>query len=487
MVNRSKYSGYLKENTWIIGASATAIVFLIISMLLIRTGASFLWLIPPALLIASFSLLAIDRFLLLTVFLVPASVQLRFIVPDPPADIFLPTELMLGIILLLIIFKLINTKEIDRKILLHPVSIISFCILGWSLITSLTSTMPAVSIKSFITRLWFFAGFYILAAQMFRNPGRIRYYFLAYFAGMVPVAIYFLVRMVHAGIFDQKVSYAVVRPFFNDHTSFGAVLAFCIPVGFYLLFRRENSKMQRVLLTTVLLLFAAAFVFSYSRAAWLSLPVAAIFVLFIFLKISWKIVLPVIVAGLVIIFISWPSIIMRLNENKKQSSGEIENHIRSIANIRTDVSNMERVNRWKSAIRMFKEKPLLGWGPATYQFKYAPFQISGEKTSISTNYGEGGNAHSEYLGSLVDSGIPGMLLYILLLLISVRRGIIIWNNQNDKHIRYLVLALVAGLVTYVIHGGLNNFLDTDKISSLFWGSIAAIVAMDITMKEEANS
>jgi putative inorganic carbon (HCO3(-)) transporter len=487
MANRSKYSLFIKENTRIIGASATAIVFLIISMVLIRTGASFLWLIPPALLIASLSLLAIDKFLLLTVFLVPVSVQLRFIIPDPPADIFLPTELMLGIILLLMIFKLLHTKEIDRKILLHPVSIISFCILGWCLITSLTSTLPAVSIKNFITRLWFFAGFYILAAQIFRKPERIRYYFLAYFAGMVPVAAYFLVRMLQAGIFDQKASYAMIRPFFNDHTSFGAALAFCIPAGIYFLFRKETSKIPRVLLMIMLLLFTAAFVFSYSRAAWLSLPAAALFVLVVFLKISWKIVLPAIVTGLIIISISWPAIIMRLNENKQESSGEIENHIRSIANIRSDVSNMERVNRWKSAVRMYKEKPLFGWGPATYQFQYAPFQISGEKTTISTNYGEGGNAHSEYLGSLVDSGIPGLLFYMLLLIISIRRGVVIWLTHNDKQTGYLVLALIAGLVTYVIHGGLNNFLDTDKISALFWGTIAAIVAIDIRMKEEADS
>jgi hypothetical protein len=39
----------------------------------------------------------------------------------------------------------------------------------------------------------------------------------------------------------------------------------------------------------------------------------------------------------------------------------------------------------------------------------------------------------------------------------------------------------------VVHGILNNFLDTDKISALFWGMIAAIVAIDIRMKQEAES
>jgi len=147
---------------------------------------------------------------------------------------------------------------------------------------------------------------------------------------------------------------------------------------------------------------------------------------------------------------------------------------------------MERVNRWQSALRMIPEKPVIGWGPATYQFKYAPYQIASEKTAISTNYGEGGNAHSEYLGSLVDSGVPGLLLYLSLLFISVRKGIIIWKTHWDKQIRYIALAMVAGLVTYAVHGALNNFLDTDKISALFWGMIAAIVAIDIRLKQDSD-
>jgi O-antigen ligase len=256
---------------------------------------------------------------------------------------------------------------------------------------------------------------------------------------------------------------------------------------FYLLTGRGLSTIFRAFLSILLIVFSAAFVFSYSRAAWLSLAVAAIIVMLLFLRISWKIVIPAIVSVFVVFSLMWPGILLRLNENKQESSGNLKRHLQSIANIRSDVSNMERMNRWKSALRMFKEKPLMGWGPATYQFKYAPFQMASEKTIISTNYGEGGNAHSEYLGSLVDSGIPGMIIYILLLIISIWRGIIIWRTHHDKQIRNMALALIAGLVTYAVHGVFNNFLDTDKISALFWGVIAAIVAIDIRMKEEKEN
>ena len=43
----------------------------------------------------------------------------------------------------------------------------------------------------------------------------------------------------------------------------------------------------------------------------------------------------------------------------------------------------------------------------------------------------------------------------------------------------LVLVLVLGFVTYVVHGGINDFLDTDKASVPFWGFISMLVAIDI--------
>jgi hypothetical protein len=41
------------------------------------------------------------------------------------------------------------------------------------------------------------------------------------------------------------------------------------------------------------------------------------------------------------------------------------------------------------------------------------------------------------------------------------------------------VAAFLGLVTYYLHGGLNNFLDTDKASVPFWAFTAIIVLFDL--------
>ena len=147
---------------------------------------------------------------------------------------------------------------------------------------------------------------------------------------------------------------------------------------------------------------------------------------------------------------------------------------------------MERLNRWTSAFGMIRERPVTGWGPGTYQFVYAPFQRSQYKTIITTDFGDGGNAHSEYIGPCAESGIPGMLTVFALAFCILLTGIRTYNHTHDPTQRLICLMMTLALITYFVHGVLNNFLDTDKLSLPFWGAFAAIVVMNLDYKEKTG-
>ena len=187
---------------------------------------------------------------------------------------------------------------------------------------------------------------------------------------------------------------------------------------------------------------------------------------------------------LVALFLSLDTIVMKLEKNRQDSSAELAEHVQSITNISTDASNLERLNRWGSAWRMFKERPFVGWGPGTYMFQYAPFQLSSEKTIISTNAGDAGNAHSEYIGPLSESGVFGMLSFLFVIISVIYTAVILYPKMKNEEHRLYLMSLFLGLVTYLIHGILNNFLDTDKASAPFWGFIAAIVAIQVYHHEK---
>lgn len=229
----------------------------------------------------------------------------------------------------------------------------------------------------------------------------------------------------------------------------------------------------------ILMILALGLFLSYSRAAWIGTIAGVLTAIIVWLRIKFRWILLSVFSILAIFFAFQHQILDRLEKNKQDSSANFVEHVRSISNISSDASNLERINRWQAALRLFEERPIFGWGPGTYQFVYAPFQMLKEKTIISTNAGDKGNAHSEYIGPLAEQGLPGLIIVLILFSMVTYHGIRIRNKMSNSFLRALVLSITIGMITYFTHGFLNNFLDTDKLSVPFWAFIAMIVAIDV--------
>lgn len=443
-------------------------------------------LVPTALAVMLLALLSLEHLLLLTLFFTPLSLQLSWFTGGTGFDLSVPTEPILALLLFITLFKLIVTREFPLKLLRHPITILVGLYLLWTLVTSLTSTMPGVSIKTLAYRMWFTAGFYLIAAQLAGSERFSRRYVTAYSAGLAIVVIFFIIRVEGAGLLNQQFAHSACYPFFKDHTSFGASMAFLLPPLAVMLFSKRSGLPARVLLSFLIILFLAGFVLSYSRAAWVSLLAALLLGLILWIRMPVRL-LGVTAAGMMLaLVLSAGWIWQRMDSTTEDSSADLGQHLRSASNISTDQSNLERINRWKCALRMFAEKPVAGWGPGTYQFNYGPFQRASERTAISTDFGDAGNAHSEYLGALSESGLPGAVLYLLITITAVITGIRVWYREKRGASGYFALAILTGLITYVVHAVMNSFLDSDKIAALWWGFIAILTAMDLKLKEESS-
>jgi len=278
-----------------------------------------------------------------------------------------------------------------------------------------------------------------------------------------------------------------MTPFYNDHTAYGSALAMFIPVVIGFIFNSELTRRTRVFSVMIFAFLILAIILSYSRAAWISLIGALIVYFLIVFKIRFKWIFGVLVVFIISFYSFQHQILETLERNEQDSSTNFVEHIQSIYNISSDASNLERINRWQAGIRMFLERPLLGWGPGTYQFLYAPFQRSKEKTIISTNAGDLGNAHSEYIGPMAEQGLPGMLSVVLIMIISIYTAVKIIQESPDKEVRLVTMVTLLSLITYFIHGFLNNFLDTDKASVPVWGFMAIIVALDLYHKKQKQN
>jgi putative inorganic carbon (hco3(-)) transporter len=471
----------LKEKKIIIPAVIT-IAFFIAGMIAESRGISILWILPVAVFLLIFTLLSIEKAFVLILFMVPLSLQWSFISETVPFDISIPTEPLLALILFIVIFRLIVTREFSTDLLKHPVTIIIAFYLLWTLITSVLSGMPLVSFKALAYRMWFIASFYLLAARIFLQRENYETYIVAYSLGLALVVTYFFAQTAAAGFLNQKLAHSACFPFYKDHTSFGAALSFCIPPLFVMAFKKKRGFMLRLMYFLLGFFFMAGLVFSYSRAAWVSLLVSSGFSLILALRLHPKILAAISAVLLIGVVLSAGTIWEHMDSTREDSSTDMKTHLESSSNISTDQSNLERINRWKSAIRMFYVKPVTGWGPGTYQFYYAPYQYSKDRTIISTDFGDAGNSHSEYLGPLSETGLPGALIFVLIIVTAMVTGMKVWYKNKRNYHGYFSLAIIAGFMTYVIHGIMNSFLDTDKIASLFWGYIAMMTSMSILIK-----
>ncbi|MEI6433418.1 MAG: O-antigen ligase family protein [Bacteroidota bacterium] len=455
---------------------ALCALFIGLNCYLIGRDTYWLLFLPVFIVILYYYFYSVDKILLLITFLTPLAInvtQFEFNV-----GVSIPTEpLMLGVLLLFVI-KLFYTNSFDKKIWTHPMTIVIGLQLLWMLITSIMSDMPMVSFKHLLARLWFVVPFYVLCIPLFRKISNINLFVWLY---TIPLIIVIGYTTYHHSLwgFNEEAGHWVMEPFYNDHTIYGAILAIFIPIFVGFVLNKEAGKTSRFFSVVVLAILFVALALSFSRAAWLSLAFAigVFFLVISRIKFRW-ILFSTILFGLLFYLFSY-EILDRLEKNRQGPSANFVEHIRSILNISTDNSNLERINRWQSALRMFDERPFFGYGPGTYQFEYAPFQRAREKTLISTNAGDKGNAHSEYIGPLAEQGFIGMILVLAVVATFILTALRVYKRSDQKYIKILSLSLMLALLTYFIHGIMNNFLDTDKASVPVWGFIAAIVALDL--------
>lgn len=433
------------------------------------------FLLPVVLVVFYYYLVSLDKILLFITLLTPLAVN--FSDPRLGSVLSVPVEPMMMGMVVIFSGNLLLTGHYNKKLATHPLSYLIYFNLLWMLVTTFTSAMPMVSVKHLISRVWFVLPFFFVAAAAFKNKKNIHWFFIMYLAGLAIVVVYTILRHAHYG-FNEDAGHWVMTPFYNDHTAYGAALAMFLPVLGGFIFYPKISLSKRILALLLFSFFVVALLLSYSRAAWLSIFVATGVLLMVLLKIHfrWLLIVILLVGGFTWVF--QQQILDRLEKNKQDSSTNFEHHIQSMSNISSDPSNMERLNRWSAAVRLFEKRPWIGWGPGTYQFVYAPYQLARERTVISTNLGDRGTAHSEYLGPLAEEGIPGVISVLLMFGYVVYLGLKIYKSE-DREKKMLGLMATLGLITYMIHGFMNNFLDTDKLSVPVWGFMAVLVALDV--------
>ncbi|MBL6964563.1 MAG: O-antigen ligase family protein [Bacteroidetes bacterium] len=433
--------------------------------------------LPFLLLAVYFAIFYPKIFLVVLLALLPFSINLE----NTPFGfgISLPGEVLVSLMAFLVLINLIRGKDIDKRFFKHPVTLAVLVNLLWMLLTSISSSMPLVSLKYLFMRINFLLVFYYLLSQLFGSKKGIQQFFMLYGFSLAIVIFFILLKHSRFG-FIQEVNHWAAKPFFKDHTIYGACVVMMLTFFIARLFIPADEILFPKFISFVMIAVLLAAIFtSYSRAVWLSLAVISIFMILIHFKTPGRYMLIGILFLLLGLWFVRVPVLLKLQDVQSQRGTDVREHLSSTANIESSASNKERINRWECARDMFLEKPLLGYGPGTYPFQYAPFQNKENLTIISTYDGDKGGVHSEYLKPLVESGALGLLTFLAIIWMVIRTGLKLIYKTKDSSIKLLAISLLLGLTTYYFHGFVNYFLETDKAAVLFWGMAGLLVALDL--------
>lgn len=213
---------------------------------------------------------------------------------------------------------------------------------------------------------------------------------------------------------------------------FAGYLLLVLPLAVIFFYSQRSNSLVRNLSIIILPILFSSFFLTQSRGAFLSLSLAIIVYLPIFIK---KIKKEPMVWLLTIVLISVAFIIFLLtlkfdNPLFNQSKAVVQG---------IDISSKTRIDYWISAAQIFLARPLTGFGPETFSLIYPAYQ---RDAISSTKY-----AHNYFLQLLAEEGGLAATVFILILLTIFWPAIkTIKQNQNVFGLGFLI-----GLSASIIH------------------------------------
>jgi len=239
-----------------------------------------------------------------------------------------------------------------------------------------------------------------------------------------------------------------VRGTFRHPLQYSAFIIMLIPLAFSLfIFTAKSIKKTFYGVTALLALLAL--LLSWSRSAWASLLLAfGFFVLFLAKKrvlsvrISLALGAVVIAIGAIVVGF-WDLIVLRFE---------------------TGSDPIHRIRMIEVAIPMITENLIFGVGLFNYEFhSMAHFRFWQP-------------VHNDYLRLAAETGIPGVLLFLIICILVLRQG---WKmlKVNDRFLYAVALGILTGHLALLIEVNFTPDYQHYRVKVLFWVLAAMIFAI----------
>jgi O-antigen ligase len=398
----------------------------------------------------------------------------------------LPSEpLIVGLMLVYVIQALTRPDLINGKFFRHPLTLLLIAHFLWIAFVSILSSNPTVSIKFTLAKFWYLATFFFLTGHLMRNE---RQSWKLWWWIIIPLTLATLKVILHHASMDfgfKEINRAT-SPFFRNHVNYAAILALILPMLWFFWGRYRRWTMAWWVLAAAASILFFGVLTAYTRAAYVALFLAAAMYFVIKLRlIRWALLGAVLVIPMFFGYMIYNNKFMDFAPSERTVSHVEFSGIVAATYKMEDVSTSERYYRWIAGIRMTTEHPISGVGPGNFYFFYKQFTLNRFATYVSNNPEKSG-IHNYYLMTLVEQGLPGLLIFLAMMLYTLILGERVYHESgNNINRKALVMGLMLMLTVIDAFLLMNDMIETDKVGSFFFFNMAILINLDLLNKKEA--
>ncbi|MCB9047391.1 MAG: O-antigen ligase family protein [Chitinophagales bacterium] len=358
---------------------------------------------------------------------------------------------------------------------------------AWMIVAVIFSHEHLLSFKFMAAKIWFLISFFILPYYVFRDKKDFRRAFLLFLVPLVATMVVIMLRHAARGFHFRKVEYAIGDLYYN-HVDYSAVISIFFPLLLvaWPMTRKMRNPLVKAAILFLIMFFLPAIYLTYARAAVLAVIFAIVVAIAIRIRLV-NLIFPVFYGLLAMLIIYMADdnrfINFRPNYEKTYMHKNFAEHV--MATFRgEDMSSMERLYRWIAAMRMSTDEPVKGWGPNAFYYYYKPYAVSSFKTYVSRNT-EQSTTHNYFLYMLVEQGWPAMILYAVLIMVALAQAQKTYHRFKDRYYKNCTLGAAMMFGAAFVNNFFSELLETHKVGSLFYISLALLVALRrISLEQE---
>ena len=334
-----------------------------------------------------------------------------------------------------------------------------------------------VSLKDFINFLSYFL-IYFFVINNIKTTDSFNFCLIIFFISAFLISLYLLLQ--YYGFDPFLYDIEQLTSTLGNRNYVASYLAIIFPIAFSF-FLVESKKRNKILYELALLIIYTGIIICHTRAIWIATILSLLLFGYLLSHFKINVILKDNKKWLLILFSLFLLITFIYSTDNPLNRSPITAAERAISVFDKQGDLLKcRLLIWQSTIDMIKDRPLFGSGLGTFPLYYLNYQA--DFLQKNPNYfkfsGKAGEAHNEYLQLGAETGIIGLLVFMLIIVIFYKTNFKLIKKIKIINGKIIVIGLLSGVTVTLVHSIFSFPFHIPAVGAAFWFIIGLAMASE---------